>query len=192
MCNIWPEALAIQKGLDSICIGIDNKKLCEIAGEASKYRIEIQQQLAAAKAELAAEREKREQTEAQCAAMRQILDKIYDGAKLAYSHGCSCVEISFEGLKGIGLIDIGAGTVHKQYPTAGTTILTRLHRMEGALKMARPALVRADSDTSYIAHRYMYLLKNANCPLTEDELLKTSGMCRNAEKAVKAALEDKP
>lgn len=33
MCNIWPEALAIQKGLDSICIGIDNKKLCEIAGE---------------------------------------------------------------------------------------------------------------------------------------------------------------
>lgn len=53
MCNIWPEALAIQKGLDSICIGIDNKKLCEIAGEASKYRIEIQQQLAAANARIA-------------------------------------------------------------------------------------------------------------------------------------------
>ena len=68
----------------------------------------------------------------------------------------------------------------------------RMKRMEEALKMARTALVRADSDTSYIAHRYSHVLTAANCPLTEEELLKTSGMCISAEKAVKAALEEKP
>ena len=51
-CNTYPELLAIQKGLDSICIGLDNKKLWEIADEASKYRIEIQQQLAVANGEI--------------------------------------------------------------------------------------------------------------------------------------------
>ena len=69
---------------------------------------------------------------------------------------------------------------------------TQNKRMREALEMARPALVRADSDTSYIAHRYSHVLTGAKCPLTEDELLKTSGMCRAAEKAVKAALEVKP
>ena len=73
-----------------------------------------------------------------------------------------------------------------------TALLARTKRMEDALKMARPALVRADSDTSYIAHRYSHVLTAAKCPLTEAELLKTSGMCISAEKAVKAALEEKP
>ena len=73
-----------------------------------------------------------------------------------------------------------------------TALLARMKRMEEALKMARTALVRADSDTSYIAHRYSHVLTAANCPLTEEELLKTSGMCISAEKAVKAALEEKP
>ena len=65
-------------------------------------------------------------------------------------------------------------------------------RMREALELARPALVNADSDTSFIAHRYSHALTAANCPLTEAELLRTSGMCRTAEKAVRAALEGKP
>ena len=115
MCNIWPEALAIQKGLDSICIGIDNKKLCEIAGEASKYRIEIQQQLAAANArveelekernnylsfgqggasfsdsqwldKLATTEQRAEQAEAQCKRMEVALREISNVTSKCLSH----------------------------------------------------------------------------------------------------------
>ena len=79
-----------------------------------------------------------------------------------------------------------------EQPPYKQDLIDRMKRMEDALKMARPALVNADSDTSFIAHRYSHALTAANCPLTEAELLKTSGMCRAAEKAVKAALEEKP
>lgn len=71
----------------------------------------------------------------------------------------------------------------------GTALLEENRRMREALEKARPALVRADSDTSYIAHRYSHVLKNANCPLTEDELLKTSGLCREAAKLAQQALK---
>ena len=91
-----------------------------------------------------------------------------------------------------GRIINGQSEIAKQFEQQLAAAKARMKRMEDALKMARPALVRADSDTSYIAHRYSHVLTAAKCPLTEAELLKTSGMCISAENAVKAALEEKP